>query len=238
MTSNAPPRIQAQGLSKSYASATALDNASVSIGAGESVAIMGPSGSGKSTLMHVLSGIISPDRGSAFLNSVGGGPGIEITSLSARQRARLRRERIGFVFQEGLLLPELTAAENVAVALMTSGVSRARAERSAGQRLSALGLHGLESRRPGQLSGGQAQRVAIARAQVTDPEVVFADEPTGALDSETSQHVLNALLESTISRGASLIIVTHDPAVAAGCSRTIRLRDGHIVDDGTGVWGQ
>ena len=120
------------------------------------------------------------------------------------------------------------------MALMVSGASRHEAEHAAWQWLGALGLQGMENRRPGQLSGGQAQRVAIARAQVTRPDVVFADEPTGALDSETSRHVLSALLEYTASRGASLVIVTHDPAVAARCSRTIRLHDGHIATDHQG----
>lgn len=226
--------VRAHGLSKAFGTTSALTDVSVTIGHGESVAIMGPSGSGKSTLMHILSGISGADRGSVILDDAASGSGIDITGLSSNQRTRLRRDRIGFVFQEGLLLPELTALENVAVALMTSGTSRRQAEAEAGRWLSALGLHGMEDRRPGQLSGGQAQRVAIARAQVTRPDLVFADEPTGALDTETSQRVLDALLEATVSRGASLVVVTHDPAVAAGCARTIRLQDGRIVDDGLG----
>ena len=143
----------------------------------------------------------------------------------------LRRRHIGFVFQEGLLLPELTALENVAVAMMVSGTSRAEAESLAASWLAYLGLAGMEGRRPGQLSGGQAQRVAIARAQVNGPSVVFADEPTGALDSVTSEQVLSALLASTVERGAPLVVVTHDETVAARCSRLIRLQDGRVVED-------
>ncbi|MCT1367711.1 MULTISPECIES: ABC transporter ATP-binding protein [Kocuria] len=234
MTTQLAPRLNAQGLFKAFSSTRALDNVSVTILPGESVAIMGPSGSGKSTLMHVLSGIITPDHGSVHLNLGSGQGPMDVSRMSSEQRAALRRDRIGFVFQEGMLLPELTALENVAMALMVSGASRHEAEHAAWQWLGALGLQGMENRRPGQLSGGQAQRVAIARAQVTRPDVVFADEPTGALDSETSRHVLSALLESTASRGASLVIVTHDPAVAARCSRTIRLHDGHIATDHQG----
>ncbi|WP_030016511.1 ABC transporter ATP-binding protein [Curtobacterium sp. S6] len=234
MTTYLAPRLNAQGLFKAFSSTRALDNVSVTIMPGESVAIMGPSGSGKSTLMHILSGIMAPDHGGVQLNLGSGTAPVEISAMSSEARATLRRDSIGFVFQEGLLLPELTAIENVAMALMVSGTDRAEAEREAARWLAALGLGGMENRRPGELSGGQAQRVAIARAQVTQPDVVFADEPTGALDSDTSHQVLRALLESTASRGASLVIVTHDPEVAAGCSRTIRLNDGHVVDDGLG----
>lgn len=198
------------------------------VAGGESLAIMGPSGSGKTTLMHVLSGILTPDSGQVLM----GGPSpVEVSGLKPEARARLRRERIGFVFQEGLLMPELTAAENVAVPLMLAGVSRTEAEASAGDWLARLGLAGMGDQRPAQLSGGQQQRVAIARAQITEPDVVFADEPTGALDSATSEQVLTALLESTVGRGAPLVVVTHDPAVAARCSRVVRLEDGRVVQD-------
>jgi len=135
------------------------------------------------------------------------------------------------VFQQGLLLPELTAIENVALPLLLSGASRTAAERNAAAWLAALGLGGFEQRRIGQLSGGQAQRVAIARAQVTGASVVFADEPTGALDSRTSGEVMDALLTATTGRGRSLVVVTHDEGVAARCSRLLRLADGRIVAD-------
>ncbi|WP_300344985.1 ABC transporter ATP-binding protein [Nesterenkonia sp.] len=221
--------LTADRLTKTFGTTRALDDVSLTVHAGESVAIMGPSGSGKTTLMHLLSGILSPDSGQVRFRSAGGI--LTVSGMSPEQRARLRRDRVGFVFQEGLLLPELTARENVAVALMLSGTGRREAERQAGQWLASLGLAGMEDRRPGELSGGQKQRVAIARAQVTHPEVVFADEPTGALDSRTSEQVLEMLQGSTVGRGAPLVLVTHDPQVAARCSRLVRLEDGRIVHD-------
>lgn len=229
------PVLIAENLTKTYGSATALHSASLTVHAGESVAIMGPSGSGKTTLMHVLSGILTPDQGQVRM--LAGGHDVVVSSLSAEKRARLRRRHIGFVFQEGLLLPELTARENVAVALMMSGAARAHAETTADGWLQHLGLAGMEDRRPAELSGGQVQRVAIARAQVASPDVVFADEPTGALDSTTSASVLDALLDSTVGRGAPLVMVTHDAAVAARCTRLIRLADGQIIEDSAAVSG-
>jgi len=193
------------------------------------VAIMGASGSGKTTLLHCLAGIVAPDTGSVVL-STAQGP-LEVTGLNEAGRSRLRREAFGFVFQQGLLLPELTAVENVALPLMLTGVDRRAAEQTAAMWLAALGLAGFESRRIGQLSGGQAQRVAIARAQTTGAAVVFADEPTGALDSQTSAEVMDALIRSTTDRGRSLVVVTHDETVAARCSRLVRLADGRIVDE-------
>jgi putative ABC transport system ATP-binding protein len=227
----APPAlVSARGLAKAYGPTRALDGVALTVHAGESVAIMGPSGSGKTTLMHVLSGILLPDAGSVLLTVPGAEP-VEVTALNEESRARLRRERLGFVFQDGLLLPELTARENVALPLMLSGVPRAAAEQHAAHWLAALGLDGMQDRRLGELSGGQVQRVAIARAQVADPQVVFADEPTGALDSTTSASVLTALLDSTAGRGRTLVMVTHDEATAARCSRLVRVQDGRIVAD-------
>ena len=220
--------LTARGLVKSYGSVHALAGVDLEIGAGESVAVMGPSGSGKTTLLHVLSGIIAPDAGSVRRH---GAQPVELTTLGEGERARLRRERLSFVFQDGLLLPELTAAENVAMPLMLRGVVRAEAQRVAASWLSALGLAGMEERRPGELSGGQRQRVAIARAQAGEPDVVFADEPTGALDSDTSAAVMDALIDSTVSRGRTLVVVTHDDDVAARCGRLVRVRDGRILDD-------
>lgn len=235
MTTSVPPVLKARDLSKTYdgapQAAPALHGVGLSVRSGESVAIMGPSGSGKTTLMHVLSGILTPDAGEVQLAVGSDSAPIAFSGLDAEQRARLRREHLGFVFQEGLLLPELTALENVAVALMVSGVRRSTAEQRAAEHLGALGLSGWEQHRPGQLSGGQAQRVAIARAQVAGPAVVFADEPTGALDSTTSAAVLDALLDSTVGRRASLVMVTHDETVAARCARIVRLQDGRLVAD-------
>ena len=220
--------IEAQGLIKSFGSTRALAGVDLRISSGESVAIMGASGSGKTTLLHVLAGITRPDGGRvAFLPPAGGV--VEVSGLSESARSRLRRESFGFVFQQGLLMPELTAVENVALAAMITGVSRAEATQRAAGWLAALGLQGMEDRRIGELSGGQAQRVAIARAQVTGASVVFADEPTGALDSTTSSEVMDALLWSTTGQGRTLVVVTHDPQVAARCSRTIAVRDGRVL---------
>ncbi len=220
--------LHAHSLSKSYGSTRALAGVDVAVHRGESLAIMGASGSGKTTLLHALAGIIVPDSGSVrFRPAVG--PEIQVSAESETARSRLRRERFGFVFQQGLLIPELTAIENVALALMINGVKRQDATGHAASWLHALGLAGMEDRRIGELSGGQAQRVAIARAQVTGAELIFADEPTGALDSQTSREVMDALLWSTTGQGRTLIVVTHDPQVAARCSRTLAMRDGAIV---------
>ncbi len=221
--------LSATGLVKSYGPTRALDGVSIEVRAGEAVAIMGASGSGKTTLLHVLAGILSADQGAVTLQGRSGP--VRIDGLGEGERSRLRREEFGFVFQQGLLIPELTAVENVALPLLLTGHARRDAEAHAAQWLAALGLAGLEQRRIGQLSGGQAQRVAIARAQATGARILFADEPTGALDSATSADVMTALLHSTLSRGHALVVVTHDPQVAARCTRTIRMQDGRITGD-------
>ncbi|QIK64062.1 ABC transporter ATP-binding protein [Leucobacter viscericola] len=217
--------LYASHLTKQYGSTRALDGVSLTFTEGTSTAIMGASGSGKTTLLHLLAGIITPDYGSATY------AGSEISGLSDADRSRLRREHFGFVFQQGLLVPELTAVENVALALMLNGMSKRQAIGPAAQWLAALGLAGLEDRRIGELSGGQAQRVAIARSQVTGARIVFADEPTGALDSKTSGEVMDALLGSTVGQGRTLVVVTHDPSVAARCRRVVTLSDGRILGD-------
>ncbi|MEV8213146.1 ABC transporter ATP-binding protein [Leifsonia sp. NPDC077715] len=231
MTSSPVPALTASGLSKSYGSSLALAGVDFRVDPGDSVAIMGASGSGKTTLLHCLAGIVAPDSGTVVLTTVSGP--VDVTRLGEAGRSRLRREEFGFVFQQGLLLPELTAVENVALPLLLTGTDRRAAEQSAAMWLAALGLAGFESRRIGELSGGQAQRVAIARAQTTGASVVFADEPTGALDSTTSAEVMGALIQSTTGRGRSLVVVTHDETVAARCSRVVRLADGRIVDEVT-----
>ena len=155
--------------------------------------------------------------------------GRDVGRLRDAERTRLRRTDFGFVFQSGHLLPELPAVENAALPLLVAGTPRAQAQALAASYFPVLGLSGLEGRRPGELSGGQAQRVAIARALVTSPAVVFADEPTGALDRETGAEVLSLLTAATRSSGAALVVVTHDDSVAAWCARTIRLSDGQVV---------
>ncbi|TDB78354.1 ABC transporter ATP-binding protein [Micromonospora sp. KC723] len=211
------------GLVKKYGSATALAGVDVAVRARESLAIMGPSGSGKSTLLHVLAGVIRPDEGRVMLGEE------RIDRLGENRLSALRRDRFGFVFQSGQLLPELPAEENVALPLMLSGSRRREAVIRARRWFGPLGLDGLERRRPGQLSGGQAQRVAIARALVVEPDVVFADEPTGALDQATGEEVIRLLTTVTGSLGAALVMVTHDAGVAAHCDRIVQVRDGLIA---------
>ena len=223
------PVLTANQLSLRYGATQALGGVSIAVQPGEALAVMGASGSGKTSLVHCLSGIMTPDSGDVVFAH--NGVAHTVSGLSDKERSRLRREAFGFVFQQGLLVPELTAIENTALPLLLAGVARGEAESRAAGWLAALGLGGMEQRRIGELSGGQAQRVAIARAQVTDAQVVFADEPTGALDSVTSVEVMDALLGSTVARGRTLIVVTHDESVAARCSRVVRLRDGQVVSD-------
>ncbi|WP_098470481.1 ABC transporter ATP-binding protein [Serinibacter salmoneus] len=216
-------------LTKTYGETVAVTHAlagvDVSITPGESVAVMGPSGSGKTTLLHLLAGVLRPTSGSIRWR------GRDVVAMSDRERTRLRREEFGFVFQSGQLLPELPAEENVALPLMLAGVRRAEATQRARGWLAHLGLAGLEQRRPGELSGGQAQRVAVARALVGRPGVVFADEPTGALDRRTGAEVMHALTQACAATGAALVVVTHDVEVARWCGRTLQVRDGRIVPE-------
>ncbi|SDL97930.1 putative ABC transport system ATP-binding protein [Nonomuraea maritima] len=212
-----------RAMKKSFGQTVALGGVDIAIQAGEALAIMGPSGSGKSTLLHCLAGIMKPDAGEVHLQ------GQRIDAMGERKRSELRRTRFGFVFQFGQLLPELPAEENVALPLMLGGVPRTQAVRQAREWFGPLGLQSMETRRPGELSGGQAQRVAIARALVSKPAVVFADEPTGALDQRTGHDTMRLLVEATKHNGASLIVVTHDPNVAGWCDRTVEVRDGQLV---------
>ena len=214
------------GLEKTYqrgpVRVDALRDVTLTLERGSQVGVMGPSGSGKTTLLHCLAGVIRPTSGSILVE------GSEIVGLKERQLSQLRLTRFGFVFQDGQLLPELSALENVALPLMLAGEQRRSAQDRAGAALGALGLAGETRARPGQLSGGQAQRVAIARAMVTNPQVVFADEPTGALDRATGQEVMGVLTSACRASGATLVVVTHDPAVAAWCQRILQVCDGRV----------
>ncbi|WP_405811630.1 ABC transporter ATP-binding protein [Streptomyces sp. NBC_01520] len=211
-------------LHKTYGSTPALDGASFSVHPGEVVAVMGPSGSGKSTLLHCLAGIVVPDSGTVTY------AGRELSTMSDAERSALRRSDFGFVFQFGRLVPELTCLENVALPLRLNGVKRKAAERTALEWLERLEVDGIAAKRPGQASGGQGQRVAVARALVAAPKVVFADEPTGALDSLNGVRVMELLTESARSAGTAVVLVTHEARVAAYSDRDIVVRDGRTRD--------
>jgi putative ABC transport system ATP-binding protein len=215
--------IEARDIRLSFGETPALRGASVSVAAGEMLAIMGPSGSGKSTLLHCLAGILVPDAGEVHFG------GRRLDTMSESERSALRRNRFGFVFQFGQLVPELTAAENVALPLMLAGTRRAAALAAAKIWFERLDLAGLTGRRSGELSGGQAQRVALARALVTEPEVIFADEPTGALDSLAGEHVMNLLTAAAREQGTSVVLVTHEARVAAYADREVIVRDGKVM---------
>jgi putative ABC transport system ATP-binding protein len=184
---------------------------------------MGPSGSGKSTLLHCLAGILTPEAGEVWFS------GRRIDSLGENERTALRRDRFGFVFQTGQLVPELTAEENVALPLLLAGKRRPQAVGEARSWLGRLGLDGLEQRRSGELSGGEAQRVAVARSMVARPEVLFADEPTGSLDSLAGEQVMNLLTDAARAHGTTVILVTHDSRVAAYADRGVMVRDGRVT---------
>jgi putative ABC transport system ATP-binding protein len=210
-------------VAKSFGQTPALRGACVRIAAGEIVAVMGPSGSGKSTLLHCLAGILTPDAGEVWF------AGRRIDTLAEAERSALRRDRFGFVFQFGQLVPELTAAENVALPLLFGGARRGPALRQAQAWFGRLGLEGLEQRRSGELSGGEAQRVALARGLVARPEVLFADEPTGSLDSLTGEDVMKLLVTAAREQGTTVVLVTHEPRVAAYADREVIVRDGKVT---------
>lgn len=218
-------RLCIRDITKSYNSAPVLTGISLNIEPGETVAVMGPSGSGKSTLLHCMSGVLLPDDGDVIFGDT------KINSLSDADRSALRLHDFGFVFQDGQLLPELTARENVALPMILQGKKRSKSLSLADDVLSRLGLEDLTRRRPGQMSGGQAQRVAIARAMAGEPGVIFADEPTGALDQSTGHEVMQQLTALVEQTGTTLVMVTHDVKVADWCRRRVEIRDGLIHDD-------
>ncbi|KAA9151906.1 ABC transporter ATP-binding protein [Amycolatopsis acidicola] len=215
--------LSGRGLVKRYGTQYALAGVDIDIQPGEAVAIVGPSGSGKTSLLHVLAGILRADEGEIHL------AGQRIDQFSEKKRSELRRTEFGFVFQQGMLVAELTAEENVALPMLLGGAGRKQALAAAREWLTRLGLHGKEGNRPGELSGGQAQRVAIARALTHRPKVIFADEPTGALDTRTGKETMDALLVAAADAGASVLIVTHDRELADSLPRTIVIRDGKIA---------
>ena len=202
----------------------ALRTLELSIGAGEYVAVMGPSGSGKSTLLNLLGLLDRPDAGTYRLE------GKDVTTLSPEEQARVRSERIGFVFQSFHLVPRLTAAENIALPMTLAGIAPAERSKRVEQALKDYGLANRADHRPDQLSGGQRQRVAIARATIMQPAVILADEPTGNLDRATGEEVMH-LLEGLNAQGVTLIVVTHDGALGSRAQRQLLMEDGSLKSD-------
>jgi len=214
--------IEARTVVKNFGQTPALRGASVTVRQGEILAVMGPSGSGKSTLLHCLAGIFPSDSGEVIFD------GQSLNTMSEAGRTRLRRTAFGFVFQFGQLVPELTAADNVALPLLLSRTKRKAAYMTAEAWLDRLGIGDKGRRRTGELSGGEAQRVAVARALAMAPKVIFADEPTGSLDSLTGEKVMDLLTGLAREQGTTLVIVTHDARVAAYADRVATVSDGIV----------
>lgn len=217
--------ISAKDIKKAYGKTHALRGASLEVKKGEVLAIMGPSGSGKSTLLHSLAAIISVDSGEIRLN------GKRIDKLPDDKRSILRRTMFGFVFQFGQLVPELTVEDNVALPLLLNKKDKKEAYKKAKRWIAEVGLSGKENNLPGELSGGQAQRIAIARAMVIEPQILFADEPTGSLDTFNSEKVMELFIKTAKEQGTTVIMVTHEPSIAAYADREIVVRDGKIVGE-------
>lgn len=219
------PLLTASALAKRFGPTMALRGVDVDVRSGRVLAIMGPSGSGKSTLLHCLAGILSPDSGEVLFK------GRRLDGMNERERSELRSGSFGFVFQFGQLIPELPAVENVMLPLLLSRVRRDEAADRAMDHLAELDVAEVAHRLPGDMSGGQVQRVAIARALVTEPAIIFADEPTGSLDSKTSDVVMDQLLIAARQRGTAVVIVTHESTVAAYADDEMVIRDGTAVSN-------
>ncbi len=221
--------VQVDNLTKVYGkgdtAVTALDHVSLSVNAGEFVAIMGPSGCGKSTLLHLLGGLDRPTEGSVHID------GASLFDLNDNALTELRRRKIGFVFQFFNLIPVLNATENAALPITLDGVNASRAQVRARDWLEKVGLGNRLGSRPDQLSGGQQQRVAIARALIAEPALVLADEPTGNLDTHASDEIAALLRQVAETWGRAVVMVTHDPRIAAFADRIIFLKDGALVDE-------
>ncbi len=224
----AEPLLVADGLVKSYGRTTALRGLSLTVGEGEIVAVTGPSGCGKSTLLHCLAGIIVPEAGEVRYR------GRSVGALGERRRSRLRRTDFGVLFQFGQLVAELPAIENVALPLLLGDGGRRAAQAKAREWLERVGVADVAGELPGEMSGGQVQRVALARAMVTEPAVLFADEPTGALDTLAGEQVLEVITSVAQQRKTTVILVTHEATVAAYADREVRLRDGALEPAGVG----
>jgi putative ABC transport system ATP-binding protein len=223
MTNAQEPLLVGRGLYKSFGLVPALRGVDISVATGEVLAVMGPSGSGKSTLLHCLAGVLRPDAGAVIFD------GRRVDRMLDNERSRLRRSEFGFVFQFGQLVPELPVRENIALPLLLAGKRRRAALAEAQKWLPRLGLEASADRLPGEISGGQGQRVAVARALIAGPRVVFADEPTGSLDSVAADQVMELLVDTAKTEGASIVLVTHEPRVAAFADRQVTVRDGQTV---------
>ena len=218
--------IEAKNIKKAFGKKTlALRGANLAVEPGEIVAVMGPSGSGKSTLLHCLAGILKIDSGEVRFE------GENIGKMSDKKRNQLRREKFGFVFQFSQLVPELTALDNVALPLLINGVNKTEAYTKAKAWLKKVGVEAVANQIPGELSGGQAQRVAVARAMVIEPKILFADEPTGSLDSLNSEKVMDLFIKTAKEVGTTVIMVTHEPTIAAYADRSVIVRDGVVTGD-------
>ncbi len=221
--------IQIEGVVKTYDTGSqqvhALKNVSLAVNSGEMVAIMGPSGCGKTTLLNCASGLDIVDSGTIKI------AGSNLADLSDKTRTTFRARNMGFVFQTYNLLPVLSAVENVELPLIVSGVNPREARKRALEALETVSLRHIANNRPGQLSGGQRQRVTIARALVNEPEIVWADEPTGALDSKTADEIMGLMEQLNREKGLTFVIVTHDPGVGARCNRIVKMHDGVIVSE-------
>ena len=217
------PILSARNIKKSFGQTQALRGVSVDVVPGEILAIMGPSGSGKSTLLHCLAVILGVDSGEIVFDRQ------QINQFNDSQRSILRRTAFGFIFQFGQLVPELTALDNVALPLLLNGKPRKEAYSDAQSWLDRVDLASKENNLPGELSGGEAQRVAVARAMILSPKVLFADEPTGSLDSLNSQIVMELFIRFAKTQGTSVVLVTHEPTIAAYADREVIVRDGKIA---------
>ena len=228
--------IEATGVQKVYAAGglrvRALRGVDLGVGPGEMVAIMGPSGCGKTTLLNVLSGLDDLSDGDVYVD------GESIKGMSDRRRTRFRAERMGFIFQSYNLIPVLSAIENIELPLLVAGKKPKKAREWAQDAIEMVGLADQARKRPAEMSGGQQQRITVARSLVNNPAIVWADEPTGALDSETSKGIMDLLVRMNETQQQTFVLVTHDPAVAARAHRTIRMRDGRITSDETNGKGE
>ncbi len=219
------PLVLLDSISKSFGSLQILNDISLSIRPSEITAIVGPSGAGKTTLLQIIGTLLKPDRGQLLID------GVNPFALSAQRQAHFRNRQIGFVFQFHQLLPEFTATENVAIPAMIAGMSKKQALQEAEQMLSQLGLADRLKHRPAQLSGGEKQRTAVARALINRPSLILADEPSGSLDSQRKEELIELFLELRDQLGQTFLIVTHDADFAQRADRTVSLQDGRIIAD-------